>query len=539
MAPSAGLRDVPALPYQDTARSWVVAIACAWSMFWTTIITGCGGIIFVAVVSEMAASREAASWPFNLMAVAINVSGVMAGLLLRKFSPRFVSMAGCLLTSLGVLLCAAFYDVTGITICYGLLGGLGIGLLFPSNAYALNTCFKKYRASASGMNWTGRSLATFVFPSVIICLNKKYGLRGTFIIVGGLTLNAAAGCLFLRSPEELVRKSEPRGSRTSVSQYTNGKVQRKRNVTSSNRTLPDACEEKLIKGDYSEPSTSVTDSSVETRELTEMPPRNTSLGVMSASSQAEEKYIGDKRREGCPSQHSMNTRNREGRKVNRANSASEKTPVSVVRREMGFLKRPILYVITLSTVVYACSSAFYSVTLPDHAMGQGLPKWQAALLVSCNGVGDLIAQLVSGQISDRKFLQRRDMMAISFLLMAASWVGLIHAKSMVLLAMVAVLYCIASGSIQMLTSVITVEYLGLWNLPLASSFHSLACALVAFPRPLLIGYYRDRGESYTGLYVLAGTSCFAMGLVWTVECLLKWWGSRRVREEPEQSYEVA
>ncbi|KAH9377552.1 hypothetical protein HPB48_012998 [Haemaphysalis longicornis] len=243
------------------------------------------------------------------------------------------------------------------------------------------------------MNWTGRSLATFVFPSVIICLNEKYGLRGTFIIVGGLTLNAAAGCLFLRSPEELVRKSEPSGSRKGVSEHKDGKVQGKRSIACSNRTFRHACEEKLIKGNYSEPATSVTLSSVQARELMEIPPGNTSPGVMATSSRAEEKYTGDERREGCPSQQSMNTRNWEGRKVDRANSASGSTPVSVARRELGFLKRPILYVITLSSVVYACSSAFYSVTLADHAMGQGLPKWQAALLVSCNGVGDLIAQL--------------------------------------------------------------------------------------------------------------------------------------------------
>ncbi|XP_077532383.1 monocarboxylate transporter 12-like [Haemaphysalis longicornis] len=513
MAPSAGLLDVPALPYRDTARSWVVAVACAWSMFWTTIMACCSGIIFVAVVIEMAASRETASWPFNLMAVAINVSGVMAGILLRKFSPRFVSLAGCLLTAFGVLLSAAFYDVTGITICYGLLGGLGQGLLYSSNAYALNTCFEKYRASASGMNWAGRSVAAFVFPSVIVCLNDQYGLRGTFIIVGALTLNAAAGCLFLRSPEELVRKSEPRGSRKGVSEYRNGKVQGKRNITCSNRTFRDACEEKLMKEDYREPATSVTDSSMQTKELMEMPPRNASPEVRTLSSQTEQQFIGDARTGGCPSQRSRNTINGEGRNANRANVGSGTALVSIVRRELGFLKRPIVYVITLSSVVYASSRAFYSVTLADHAMGQGLPEWQAALLVSCNGVGDLIAQLVSGQISDRKFLLRRDMMAISFLLMASSWVGLIYAKSMALLALIATLYCFASGSIQMLFSVVTVEYLGLPNLPLASSFHSLACALAAFPRPLLIGYYRDTGESYTGLYVLLGTACFTMGLV--------------------------
>lgn len=473
---------VPAQPYQDTARSWIVAVACAWTMFWTTITTSCSSIIFVAVVSQFSASREAASWPFNVMAVGINVSGVMAGLLLRKFSPRFVSMAGCLLTALGVLLCAAFYDVTGITICYGLLGGLGIGLLFPSNAYALNTCFKRYRASASGINWAGRSICSFVFPSVVVYLNDHYGLRGTFIIVGGLALNSAAGCLFLRNPKDLVRKTDHRGSRVNADE--NGKVQEKCNVACSYRVVRDGCEEKLIKGCYSEPETGATVTVVQTeaRMLTENASR---------SSHAVEDGAEEAGREVRPSEQPMHIKDEKQRNVHRARCARRTALGPMVRRELSFLKRPITYVITLSTVVYACGSAFYGVTLVDHAMGRGIPGWQAALLVSGNGVGEIMAQLLSGQISDRQFLQRREVMAISFLLMASSWVGLVYAKSMALLTLVAVLYCLASGSIQVLTSVVMVEYLGLQNLPLASSFQALACAIVAFPRPLLIGKLRS------------------------------------------------
>ncbi|XP_077532043.1 uncharacterized protein LOC144144460 isoform X3 [Haemaphysalis longicornis] len=145
------------------------------------------------------------------------------------------------------------------------------------------------------------------------------------------------------------------------------------------------------------------------------------------------------------------------------------------------------------------------------------------------GASDIIGRLVSGQLSDRKFLQKRQVMAMGFLLMASSLISLIYANTMALLVLTTVLYGLAGGSLLILFAVIAVEYLGLKNLPLALSFQSLACALVAFPRPLLIGYYRDRRESYAGLYALLAATCLAAGLVWTAECFRQRRASERRR----------
>ncbi|XP_077534811.1 monocarboxylate transporter 12-like isoform X2 [Haemaphysalis longicornis] len=486
MAPSAGPPDVPALPYQDTARSWVVAAGCAWSMFWGTIITRCSSIIFVAMVNDMSASRETASWPFNILAAATNVSG------------------------------------------------LGQGLLYISNEYAINIYFNKYRASASGINWAGSSLATLVFPSVIVYINDQYGLRGTFVIVGGLTLNAAAGCILLTNPQDRVKKPDLRGSGECVNGDIEEKVEGKWCNSLSHRTVSGACEEKKINGFYAEPKTRVAIYSVQTETRIKMSAANASPRDMPHSSQVEQNYTGEAGSEKWPSQKTKDATNGAAGNANTASRVRKTTLVSVVHSELGFLRRPIVHVIMLSSVVYASVITLYGVTLADHAMGQGLSEWQAALVVSCIGAGYVVAQLLSGQISDRKVCQRRHVMAISFLLLASSLVAIIYVKSMALFVLVALLYGPASGGIQMLFAVITVEYLGLKNLPLACSFYSLACALVAFPRPFLIGYYRDRRGSYAGLYVLLGALCFAVGLIWTMECLLQWRASKKLRENRDR-----
>lgn len=456
--------DGMAQPYQDSARSWLVAVACGWCLFWTMIINRCGGLVFVSIVAEMGATREAASWPFSLLGAIINLSGVVSGVLLKKLPLRAVSLAGSLLTATGILLCAVFYNVIGITICLGVVCAIGQGLVFPSNALAINTYFKKYRASGSGISFAGSTLVAFVFPSVIAYISDEYGLRGMFLVVGALSLNAVAGSLFVQSPEAFAadkqaRRNEPAGE-------ASRKTQKRR------------------------------------------------------ATEARMKLISTAQDASC-------------------REASTGPAGSSLRHEFSFLKRPINYVITFTGVVFTAVQILYNVSLADHAMGRGLPKWQAALLFTCSGVGDIVGRLASGQLSDRKLCQRRDVMATGLAVLAASLLALVYARSVALLGLCTALFGLASGSLIILFSVITVEYLGLETLPLAFSFQSLVCGLAALPRPLLIGYYRDRMGSYAGMYVLLASACLVTSLMWTVECLLQRRAVSKPRSKDEASNKVS
>lgn len=525
-------------PLRDSARSWLVAMACGWCLFWTLIINRCGGIVFVTIVTEMGASREAASWPFSLLGAVINLSGVASGVLLKKLPLRSVSVAGSLLTAAGVLLCSAFYDLIGITVCLGVISAIGQGLVFPSNAIAINTYFKKYRASGSGISYAGGSLIAFVFPSVVVYLNDEYGLRGTFLVVGGLTLNAVAGSLLIRSPEDLIGVSRSLAERRKL--LDQGALAEAHDPSCNVGVCKDACSQsKCSTEDYriAKEDESVGIALTTLKGGAELEGVRDCRQDCSKSATEEQNGSEEKTCECCQGHQRLDTMAEE-RGDGSACDKKQAPFLSVLLKELSFLKRPINYVITLTGVVFTSVSILYNVTLADHAIGQGLPKWEAALLFSCSGAGDIFGRLVSGQLSDRKLCQRRDVMAIGFLIMAASLVGLIYANSLALLGLATVVFGLASGSLIILFSVITVEYLGLETLPLAFSFQSLICGLVALPRPLLIGYYRDKRESYAGLYTLLGTACFLISLVWSAECFLQRRTARMLREEKNASREV-
>ncbi|KAL3175710.1 hypothetical protein MRX96_000903 [Rhipicephalus microplus] len=385
--------------YQDTGRSVLVAAACSWCLFWTMIVNRSGGIVFVTMISEMGASRQAASWPFSLLGAVSNIFGVVTGVLLQKLPLRTVSVAGSLLVAFGILLSVAFYSVISITICIGIITAIGQGLIFPSNMVAINTYFHKYRATGSGMSYVGGTLVSFIFPSLLVHMHEHYALRGTLLIVGGLTLNAVAGSLLVAKPDETLGRTRHRTEREAAAKLLNG------------------------------------------------------------ASRME---------------------------VSRS-------------EELSFF-----------------------VTVVDHAMGHGLSKLQAALLLSCYGAGEFIGRICSGIVSDKKLCHRRDIMAVGFLLASLSLLALTRGKSIVLLGAASLLFGLTGGSIMILFSVLIVEYFGLKKLPMAIGIHCLVNGLSALPRPLIIGYYRDRGSSYAGMYLMLAAVSLTTSLLWAIECFMKW-----------------
>lgn len=65
---------------------------------------------------------------------------------------------------------------------------------------AINQYFDKYKASALGLGYSGDCFGTFTFPVLMEYLISHYGVKGTFLIAGGMVLNVIPMALLLRKP---------------------------------------------------------------------------------------------------------------------------------------------------------------------------------------------------------------------------------------------------------------------------------------------------------------------------------------------------
>uniref|UniRef100_A0A090X912 Putative monocarboxylate transporter ixodes scapularis monocarboxylate transporter n=2 Tax=Ixodes ricinus TaxID=34613 RepID=A0A090X912_IXORI len=211
-------------------------------------------------------------------------------------------------------------------------------------------------------------------------------------------------------------------------------------------------------------------------------------------------------------------------------SLKSKSVLRILREELSFLKNAMYFVVVATGIMYTYSFAIFNVTIVDFAIGKGLNKWEAALLLPLYGSGNLLGRNFSGQLSDRKRLQRRHVMTISIMGASAALLSVVYANSLALLGAVSFMFGVFSGSAVILLSILLAEYFGLERLDMAIGVSSFINGIATFPRPLLIGFYRDRGKSYDGLYILLSLVTFGASVVWCIECFRQWVNARRRKE---------
>ncbi|RWS24638.1 monocarboxylate transporter-like protein [Leptotrombidium deliense] len=136
----------------DSGYSWVVVAACF--VIYGLIIGNIRsfGVIFVAILDHFNVSREQASWPLSLL-----------------------------------------YAIMFFT-------GFGCGLVNTQLPIIINQYFVKLRGTASGFAFSGGTVGAFLLPPLVEYLLNEYSLRGCFLIVGALTMNAIPAALLLRPP---------------------------------------------------------------------------------------------------------------------------------------------------------------------------------------------------------------------------------------------------------------------------------------------------------------------------------------------------
>lgn len=195
-------------PYQDTHRSWVVSVACAWNFFWLTLINRSSGILFVAILDSFSVNRQDAAWSFSLMDTLASFTIILCSVVYKVVDTRELSLVGSVTVSAACMLCFLVFRVQVITVVLGTIIGIGQGMMYFSNTIVINQYFKRHRASGNGIYFAGGTLSSFFFPPMLFTVIHMFGLRTTLLLLGALSLHAIPGSMLLESPFNRVRKMD-------------------------------------------------------------------------------------------------------------------------------------------------------------------------------------------------------------------------------------------------------------------------------------------------------------------------------------------
>ncbi len=196
-------------------RRWPIVVAAvslqlclgsvyAWSVFRTPLERGYGW------------SYEETAAPFRFFLFAYAFGIWIGGSLLDRLGPRAVArMGGLLLT--GLALASFQRSPLGLAVCYGLIGGLGAGIAYPTPVATLIRWFPERKGLMGGVGVFGFGAGSLVFAPVIAAVldgaphEQAFRLPPTFLTLGVVfaVVGWVAGGAFRWPPEPTSQAEAP------------------------------------------------------------------------------------------------------------------------------------------------------------------------------------------------------------------------------------------------------------------------------------------------------------------------------------------
>jgi MFS transporter, OFA family, oxalate/formate antiporter len=159
--------------------------------------------VFVAPLEkEFGWKRADTSMVFTWAVVVFAIAFIVAGRLQDKLGPFKVSIVGCILLTVGFLLCARTTSLTYLIICFGVLVGIGNGFGYATPIPVMAKWFPDKRGLAVGLAVAGYGGGSAIFgPLANLWLIPTYGWRTTFAVLGVVFfLMTLFGALLLKNP---------------------------------------------------------------------------------------------------------------------------------------------------------------------------------------------------------------------------------------------------------------------------------------------------------------------------------------------------
>ncbi|GAU97108.1 hypothetical protein RvY_08461 [Ramazzottius varieornatus] len=158
-------------------------------------------------------SESVLSWIGSLLVGCYLCMGPIACGLADSFGYRIIITSGSLVAAAGFLISAFVSNVHILFLTFGVIGGIGFGLIYSPSIMCVCSYFKEKSALAVGLAVCGSSVGGMVFPLFVQILLEEYGWQGSMLFLSGIALQCCiAGALMCcpkKPPPVVITLSTP------------------------------------------------------------------------------------------------------------------------------------------------------------------------------------------------------------------------------------------------------------------------------------------------------------------------------------------
>jgi len=142
--------------------------------------------------------------PYSVILAVFAVTMALTGKYVETHGPRKTTIAGCILAGLGWVFASTVSSTTMLSVVYGVIGGIGIGIAYGATVAVAARWFPDRRGLAVGLTVFGVGFSAFITANLAGYFIAAYGVMSTFRIFG-------IGIIILTVPLALPLTFPPQG----------------------------------------------------------------------------------------------------------------------------------------------------------------------------------------------------------------------------------------------------------------------------------------------------------------------------------------
>ncbi|CAC5416889.1 unnamed protein product [Mytilus coruscus] len=182
----------------DQGWAWIILIASFTEHFIVGFSMYAIGLFHIAFLNKFNATVSLTSWIGAVFLSLQGLSGPLASFCIGRWGCRVTMIMGSLLLTLSVVITAFVQHIILAFLFFGVLAGLGVGLMYSTGYIVLAFNFEKQRNIATGIAVAGCGIGPFVLSPIYQMIHHEYGYNGFFLLFGGLSFNACVVGAVLR-----------------------------------------------------------------------------------------------------------------------------------------------------------------------------------------------------------------------------------------------------------------------------------------------------------------------------------------------------
>ncbi|KAF7667442.1 hypothetical protein LDENG_00060330 [Lucifuga dentata] len=182
----------------DGGWGWAVVVGAFISIGFSYAFPKSITVFFKEIQEYFSVSYSEIAWLSSVMLASMYAGGPISSILVNRYGSRPVVMVGGLMVGAAMVLASFGTTIIHLYLCVGVLGGFGLAFNLQPALTIIGTYFQVKRPLANGLAMTGSPVVLFTLAPLNQLLFDCFGWRGSFLILGSITLNCCVAGALMR-----------------------------------------------------------------------------------------------------------------------------------------------------------------------------------------------------------------------------------------------------------------------------------------------------------------------------------------------------